>query len=639
MGNQETDDTGLLMSRLIDEFRSVLDETVIIAIVGDYDLTLQYDEARGILEALSKDAIAEDPYSFSPAGLDGHTDHQHDPEAQWSPRTDSCNSPSGSKPLTDFTEPTDFSDMLSERFESLELPDDVNVATLDEGGKVAELKIMFPSLRELDLRFALKKADGDFIKTCEELLNTQYLEENGLRPKGIEGAFRDDELVGRSNTDTSKEKAGKAKTVQPKQQQQPRKTYSELTIDAAAARDSTAQSFAAASQAYRRGRSDALFRPVAGVLSERAREQLGRSRAVQSETYEALVDEQSPSPTVIDLHGVPVADGHNFSHSLSGPPHMSTMRRVNDTAEVIYDARDVENAPEYLCSLWELSDHKRICFTSIDLEGPQEVITELGLAFQSKNYSSRGVRHIIVKDTQHMKQKTPKPCGFGVTSEEFDESDQLYDILDDFFAHQLSVNQTVVLTGYDIKNDLIKLENNCSWRPPRGVSIIDASMVFKTLSGKSKYPSQAAALATHGVQEVPTAPLHNAANDAWYALEILSREAEQAVRQKDDPYGEDTIEWLAPTNATPSTTTVVDSRPADQPKLEGRGVKRSMGADETADTTGATPSTTPTPVGSRPAKKARLEGRRQSNGFHERPLAMRPLALAVQHDKGAGETG
>jgi hypothetical protein len=92
--------------------------------------------------------------------------------------------------------------------------------------------------------------------------------------------------------------------VQPKQ----RKTYSELALDAVAARDSTAQSFAAASQAYRRGKSDALFRPVAGVLSERAREQLERSKAVQSETYEALVDEQSSS-TIVDLHGVPVADG------------------------------------------------------------------------------------------------------------------------------------------------------------------------------------------------------------------------------------------------------------------------------------------------------------------------------------------
>lgn len=92
------------------------------------------------------------------------------------------------------------------------------------------------------------------------------------------------------------------------QSTKPRKTYSELASDAAAARASTAQSFSAAQAAYRRGKSDALFRPVAGVLAERAREQLGRSRAAQSESYEALVDENS-SAGHIDLHGVPVADG------------------------------------------------------------------------------------------------------------------------------------------------------------------------------------------------------------------------------------------------------------------------------------------------------------------------------------------
>lgn len=103
--------------------------------------------------------------------------------------------------------------------------------------------------------------------------------------------------------------SSKAPTTQwQKVQAKPRKTYSELAQDAAAARESTAQSFAAANQAYRRGKSDALFRPVAGVLSERAREQLERSRAAQSESYEAYVHEQSSSAHV-DLHGVPVADG------------------------------------------------------------------------------------------------------------------------------------------------------------------------------------------------------------------------------------------------------------------------------------------------------------------------------------------
>lgn len=92
------------------------------------------------------------------------------------------------------------------------------------------------------------------------------------------------------------------------QSAKPRKTYTELARDAAEARATTAQSFTAAQAAYRRGKSDALFRPVAGVLAERAREQLGRSRAAQSEAYEALVDGNS-SRDHIDLHGVPVADG------------------------------------------------------------------------------------------------------------------------------------------------------------------------------------------------------------------------------------------------------------------------------------------------------------------------------------------
>lgn len=95
-------------------------------------------------------------------------------------------------------------------------------------------------------------------------------------------------------------------TVTPKQSQ--RKTYSELAGDASNAQETTASAFAAAQRAWRRGRSDILFRPVAGVYAERAREHLEAYRAVDSRKYEALVNEQS-SGSKIDLHGVPVADG------------------------------------------------------------------------------------------------------------------------------------------------------------------------------------------------------------------------------------------------------------------------------------------------------------------------------------------
>lgn len=116
---------------------------------------------------------------------------------EWPANTNSSNSTTGSARLvTDLTEFTDFSDTLSERFATLDFSKDVNVATLDDEGKVAELKVMFPGLSELDMKIVLKKGKGDFIKACEELLNMQYLEENGLRPKGIDGAFRLDAQVG-----------------------------------------------------------------------------------------------------------------------------------------------------------------------------------------------------------------------------------------------------------------------------------------------------------------------------------------------------------------------------------------------------------------------------------------------------------
>lgn len=95
-------------------------------------------------------------------------------------------------------------------------------------------------------------------------------------------------------------------TVSPKSSQ--RKTYSEFAADAANMQETTASSFAAAQRAWRRGRSDAHYRPVAGIYAERARHQLEASKAVDAKKYEALVDEQS-SLSHIDLHGVPVSDG------------------------------------------------------------------------------------------------------------------------------------------------------------------------------------------------------------------------------------------------------------------------------------------------------------------------------------------
>lgn len=87
-----------------------------------------------------------------------------------------------------------------------------------------------------------------------------------------------------------------------------KKTYTELATEAAASRAVANQSLEAAHSAYRRGKSDVLYRPVAGVLAERAKEQRARASLIEQEKHEAYVDRTASSDS-IDLHGVPVADG------------------------------------------------------------------------------------------------------------------------------------------------------------------------------------------------------------------------------------------------------------------------------------------------------------------------------------------
>lgn len=67
------------------------------------------------------------------------------------------------------------------------------------------------------------------------------------------------------------------------------------------------------------------------------------------------------------------------------------------------------------------------------------------------------------------------------------------------------------------------------------------------------HPSLVDTLQRLGYNAPHSAPFHNAANDAWYTLELLFLEAEQALKQITNPDGEDTINWLAPPKTPPSS--------------------------------------------------------------------------------------
>lgn len=136
------------------------------------------------------------------------------------------------------------------------------------------------------------------------------------------------------------------------------------------------------------------------------------------------------------------------------------MRHYLEDAAAIFDRREKENERELLCTLWMLADFLPICFVSIDIEGPIEVITELGLVSQRKDQPRIG-RHFVVQSTQATKSRAPLPLGFGMTSEIIDTPQQLRHILNGYFNRCCNDNHRVILTGYNIKGDLMKIESGC----------------------------------------------------------------------------------------------------------------------------------------------------------------------------------
>lgn len=85
-------------------------------------------------------------------------------------------------------------------------------------------------------------------------------------------------------------------------------TLQEASATKATLAASTKHSFASASSAFRKGRTDPLMRQAASFFADRARSEAASHRELISMEAEFLVDQQSTGDT-IDLHGVSVSDG------------------------------------------------------------------------------------------------------------------------------------------------------------------------------------------------------------------------------------------------------------------------------------------------------------------------------------------
>ncbi|KAI8249808.1 hypothetical protein K4K56_010072 [Colletotrichum sp. SAR 10_98] len=173
---------------LVAEF-PLLDPTVVIAIASELDLSDAglLNDVRGMLQSLAQDVLAEEASGFNASGV---PDALSSNDAGTDTRDSSTNISDGLH-LRDC-------DSARTGVTSPPPPDELEydvprIKTFDgdsEQEKLLQLQEMFSDLKPHDVSFALKKAQGDFQSALETLLNIQFLESIGERPKGIDGFFQ-----------------------------------------------------------------------------------------------------------------------------------------------------------------------------------------------------------------------------------------------------------------------------------------------------------------------------------------------------------------------------------------------------------------------------------------------------------------
>ncbi|KAF1809752.1 hypothetical protein P152DRAFT_147935 [Eremomyces bilateralis CBS 781.70] len=181
------EDLETIIARFEREFFPPISPELIRAILSDYnDLNdpTEYESARAVLECIRNDAMADDAQQFDPSGTSGSiTNNQpSDPCTEDTTLSAEIDSPS----LGELSAPTS-STSNSGRDGSNSSETGLNAGVLgdcemsdemmgaDEDTKVGRLSEMFHNLKERDLRYQLKKANGNFSRTTDALLNLVYL--------------------------------------------------------------------------------------------------------------------------------------------------------------------------------------------------------------------------------------------------------------------------------------------------------------------------------------------------------------------------------------------------------------------------------------------------------------------------------
>ncbi|KAI5922827.1 hypothetical protein F4810DRAFT_671611 [Camillea tinctor] len=204
------------VKRLTNELCSLLDEATILSITSDYNLqdAKEFAAARQVLLTISKDVEAEEATGFNPSGIGADdltgTNQSSRGAGRTSGHTESdLKSNDGLTVTTDSSRSESFVSARSSQASSPVNPGIIHVGIFDglsDEEKESQLVSMFVSLKPIDIKLTLQKCKGDASLAIDELLNLQWLEQTGQRPKGVNGFFVSDD-----DTAPSKKKKGKKK--------------------------------------------------------------------------------------------------------------------------------------------------------------------------------------------------------------------------------------------------------------------------------------------------------------------------------------------------------------------------------------------------------------------------------------------
>lgn len=182
-----------------DSFHTLLDEALIVAIASDYNLkdASAYKQAQSTLQDLAQSVPSEEASGFNPSGIP----QTQEDEAQTAQDEAVGTSTTSASRQTSQAHVTDKSstDNSSCVADSPGLAPRLTTFDKDsEEDKLLLLQSMFAELKEYDIKYALKKANGDFQTALDDLLNVQYLQSTGQQLKGVDGFVASDTGKGKA---------------------------------------------------------------------------------------------------------------------------------------------------------------------------------------------------------------------------------------------------------------------------------------------------------------------------------------------------------------------------------------------------------------------------------------------------------